>query len=76
MNSFFANGKLLITGEYLVLNGALSLAVPTKKGQTLLIIEAMKTMNDILAEKDGTVKDILVQNEQPVQFDDPLMIIK
>jgi len=47
-----------------------------KKGQTILIIEAMKTMNDILAEKDGTVKDILVQNEQPVQFDDPLMIIK
>ena len=36
MNSFFANGKLLITGEYLVLNGALALAVPTKKGQTLL----------------------------------------
>ena len=47
-----------------------------KKGQTLLIIEAMKTMNDIIAEKDGTVKDILVKNEQPVQFDDPLMIIE
>ena len=39
MNSFFANGKLLITGEYLVLNGALSLAVPTKKGQSLLFQE-------------------------------------
>ena len=47
-----------------------------KKGQTILIIEAMKTMNDIIAEKDGTVKDILVKNEQPVQFDDPLMIIE
>ena len=46
-----------------------------KKGQTILIIEAMKTMNDIIAEKDGTVKDILVKNEQPVQFNDPLMII-
>ena len=47
-----------------------------QKGQTILIIEAMKTMNDIIAEKDGTVKDILVKNEQPVQFDDPLMIIE
>ena len=47
-----------------------------KKGQTILIIEAMKTMNDIIAEKDGTVKDILVKNEQPVQFNDPLMIIE
>ena len=47
-----------------------------KKGQTILIIEAMKTMNDIIAEKDGTVKDILVKNEQPVLFDDPLMIIE
>ena len=47
-----------------------------KKGQTILIIEAMKTMNDIIAEKNGTVKDILVKNEQPVQFDDPLMIIE
>ena len=47
-----------------------------QKGQTILIIEAMKTMNDIIAEKDGTVKDILVKNEQPVQFNDPLMIIE
>ena len=36
MKEFFANGKLLITGEYLVLNGAKSLAVPTHKGQKLL----------------------------------------
>ena len=46
------------------------------KGQTLLIVEAMKTMNDIVAEKDGTVKDIIVKNEQPVQFDDPLIIVE
>ena len=46
------------------------------KGQTLLIVEAMKTMNDIVAEKDGTVKEILVKNEQPVQFDDPLIIVE
>ena len=46
------------------------------KGQTLLIVEAMKTMNDIVAEKDGTVKEIIVKNEQPVQFDDPLIIVE
>ena len=47
-----------------------------KKGQTLLIIEAMKTMNNISAENDGTVKKILVENEQPIQFDEPLLIIE
>jgi acetyl-CoA carboxylase biotin carboxyl carrier protein len=47
-----------------------------KKGQTLLIIEAMKTMNNISAENDGTVKKILVENEQPIQFGDPLLIIE
>ena len=47
-----------------------------KKGQTLLIIEAMKTMNNISAESDGTVKKILVENEQPIQFDEPLLIIE
>lgn len=36
---FYSNGKLLITGEYAVLDGAISLAVPTKKGQTLLVTE-------------------------------------
>ena len=46
------------------------------KGQTLLIVEAMKTMNDIVADKDGIVKDIIVKNEQPVQFDDPLIIVE
>ena len=47
-----------------------------KKGQTLLIVEAMKTMNDIVADKNGTIKEILVKNEQPVQFDDPLIIVE
>ena len=47
-----------------------------KKGQTLLIVEAMKTMNDIVADKNGTIKKILVKNEQPVQFDDPFIIIE
>jgi len=36
----------------------------------------MKTMNDIIADKNGIIKEILVENEQPVQFDDPLIIIE
>ena len=47
-----------------------------KKGQTLLIIEAMKTMNEIVADKDGKILEILVEDEQPVQFGDPLVIIE
>ena len=46
-----------------------------KIGQTILIIEAMKTMNNIASDKDGIVKKILVENEQPIQFDDPLILI-
>ena len=45
-----------------------------KKGDTLLIIEAMKTMNNIPADKDGVIKQVLVENEQPIQFGDPLVI--
>ena len=47
-----------------------------KKGDTLLIIEAMKTMNNIPADKDGVIKKVLVKNEQPIQFGDPLVIIE
>lgn len=47
-----------------------------KAGDTLLIIEAMKVMNPILAPRAGTLKAILVSNEQPVEFDQPLAIIE
>jgi acetyl-CoA carboxylase biotin carboxyl carrier protein len=47
-----------------------------KQGQTLLIVEAMKTMNHIPAPRPGTVKAILVENGQPVEFGEPLMIIE
>ena len=47
-----------------------------KKGDTILIIEAMKTMNQIPSTLDGTVKEILVGNESPVEFDTPLVIIE
>ena len=46
-----------------------------KEGQTLLIVEAMKVMNPITAEKAGTVKAILVENAQPVEFDQPLVVV-
>ena len=45
------------------------------KGQTLCIVEAMKLMNEIEAEVAGTVKQILVENAQPVEFDQPLFVI-
>lgn len=46
------------------------------EGDTLLIIEAMKVMNPIKAHKSGTVTQILVQNEQPVEFAEVLMVIE
>ncbi len=46
-----------------------------KKGQTLCIVEAMKLMNEIEAEADGTVAEILVQNATPVEFGEPLFRI-
>ena len=46
------------------------------EGQTLLLVEAMKTFNPVTAPKAGVVKSILVGNEQPVEFGEPLMIIE
>lgn len=46
------------------------------KGQTLLIVEAMKTMNHIPAPKSGTVTEIMVEDGQPVEFGEPLMVIE
>ena len=45
------------------------------EGQTLLIIEAMKTMNQIPSPRDGVVREILVSNAEPVEYGHPLMII-
>ncbi|WP_425532036.1 acetyl-CoA carboxylase biotin carboxyl carrier protein [Ancylobacter crimeensis] len=47
-----------------------------KEGQTLLIVEAMKTMNAIPAPRAGTVTRILVENAQPVEYGEPLVIIE
>jgi acetyl-CoA carboxylase biotin carboxyl carrier protein len=47
-----------------------------KKGQTLLIIEAMKVMNPIPAPEAGTVEAVLISDGQPVEFGEPLMVIR
>jgi acetyl-CoA carboxylase biotin carboxyl carrier protein len=47
-----------------------------KKGQTLLIVEAMKVMNPITAPQDGTVSKIMVKNAQPIEFGEVLVVIE
>ena len=47
-----------------------------KLGQTLCIIEAMKMLNQIESDRAGVVVDILVENERPVEFDQPLFVIE
>ena len=47
-----------------------------KQGQTLCIIEAMKMLNQIEADKNGVIAEILVENGQPVEFDQPLFTIE
>ena len=59
--------------------GAKSFASPGQRveaGDTLLIVEAMKVMNPIAAPSAGTVKAVLVENGQPVEFDQPLIIVE
>lgn len=45
-------------------------------GDTLCIVEAMKMMNQIEADKAGTVKQILIDNQEPVEFDQPMFVIE
>ena len=47
-----------------------------KKGQTIMIVEAMKTMNHVPSTSNGEVKKILVNDGQPVEFGQPLIVIK
>ena len=47
-----------------------------KKGQTILIVEAMKTMNHVPSTQDGTVSKILVKDGEPVEFGQPLISVK
>ena len=54
----------------------ISVGARVKEGDTLVIIEAMKVMNPIPSPKSGVVKQILIQNAQPVEFEQPLAIIE
>ena len=47
-----------------------------KKGQTIMIVEAMKTMNHIPSTSEGTVKSILIKDGQPVEFGQTLILLK
>jgi acetyl-CoA carboxylase biotin carboxyl carrier protein len=49
---------------------------PVRAGQTLLIVEAMKTMNQIPAPRAGRVTQILIEDGQPVEYGQPLMVIE
>ncbi|WP_404482208.1 acetyl-CoA carboxylase biotin carboxyl carrier protein [Novosphingobium sp. BL-52-GroH] len=53
----------------------ISVGKAVKQGDVLLIVEAMKVMNQIVAPKSGTVTAILVDNQQPVEYDQPLVVI-
>jgi acetyl-CoA carboxylase biotin carboxyl carrier protein len=52
-----------------------AIGATVKEGDTILIIEAMKVMNAITAPRGGTLAAILVSNDQPVEFDQPLFVI-
>lgn len=54
----------------------IEIGATVKEGQTLLIIEAMKTMNQIPAPRSGKVVDILIEDSRPVEYGEPLVIIE
>ncbi len=47
-----------------------------KEGQTLMLVEAMKTFNEIKSPRAGTVRKVMIENQQPVEYGDILMIIE
>jgi acetyl-CoA carboxylase biotin carboxyl carrier protein len=54
----------------------IEIGAQVRQGQTLLVIEAMKTFNDIPATRAGTVVEILFENGEPVEFGQPLVVIE
>ena len=68
-------GTVYLSGE----PGARPFASPgdtVAAGDTLLIVEAMKVMNPIVSPRAGTVRSVLVESGQPVEFDQPLLIVE
>ena len=57
-------------------NPFIEVGAKVKEGQTILIIEAMKTMNQIPAPRSGTITAILVEDAQPVEYGEPLVVIE
>jgi acetyl-CoA carboxylase biotin carboxyl carrier protein len=53
-----------------------SIGDKVKKGDTLMLVEAMKTFNPVEADRAGTVKAIYVTDSQPVEFGEPLILIE
>jgi acetyl-CoA carboxylase biotin carboxyl carrier protein len=56
-------------------NAFIEVGRPVKAGDTLCIVEAMKVMNPITAPEGGVIKKIMISDGQPVEFDQPLVII-
>tara|TARA_B100000749_G_scaffold199737_1_gene155650 strand:+ start:257 stop:613 length:357 start_codon:yes stop_codon:yes gene_type:complete len=54
----------------------ISVGKKIKKGETIMIVEAMKTMNHVPSSLDGTVKKICVEDGQPIEYDQVLIILK
>jgi acetyl-CoA carboxylase biotin carboxyl carrier protein len=52
------------------------IGVKVKSGDKLMLVEAMKTFNEILAPREGTVTSILVEDGQPVEYGQPLLVIE
>ena len=83
-NSEQANGNIVkspIVGTYYSAPGPdkepfVTVGKEVKKGDVIMIIESMKLMNEVQSEFDGIVKEILVENGNPVEFDQPIMIIE
>lgn len=72
----FPNGRYVLPHPSPDAKAFVEVGQKVSVGDTLCIVEAMKMMNQIEADKSGTVKAILVENGQPVEFDEPLVVIE
>jgi acetyl-CoA carboxylase biotin carboxyl carrier protein len=68
-------GTVYLSGEPGA-NAFVSIGDKVSAGDTLVIVEAMKVMNPITAPRSGTVSAILVENAQPVEYDQPLVVVE